>query len=485
MISKFRNTYEKLPLGAKAALWYSICNMLQKAIAIIVVPIYTRILPASDYGTYTVFVSWSEIFEIFVTFRLFYDVYLVGLVKYEDDRETYTSSLEQLTVLITLTATCLYIPFREQINAVTGLNTFAMILMLLLMLSTPVVGFWRGFQRVNNNYKPLITATIAIALLSPILGISGVLLINKDADTVMIARTAAEVIIALILLFKSRDLFVRRPKKDYWKYALSINVPLIPFYLSTIILNHSDRIIIQQIVGYSEVGIYSVAYSAAMITLLFNTALDYSISPWVYRKVKKGDYEGIPGVFNLALMIIGALNLLLIAFGPEAIKILAPAPYHEAIWIIPPLASSVFIMFMYLRFVNMEFYFEESKITGLISIGAAALNVFLNFALIPKFGYLAAGYTTLFSYAAFGIMHFLYTRHLCKKHDCPMSMFGIRNELIIFAVFTAAAVILSLGYKMWILRYTIILIAVVIYVIKRKELISLIKNIASLKKKEA
>ena len=86
MIKRYRN----LSLQAKAAIWYTICNLLQKGILLIAVPIYTRILSPEQYGAYTVFLSWLEIFEILATFRLSWDGYTVGLTKYSNDRDRYT-----------------------------------------------------------------------------------------------------------------------------------------------------------------------------------------------------------------------------------------------------------------------------------------------------------------------------------------------------------------------------------------------------------
>ena len=35
--------------------------------------------------------------------------------------------------------------------------------------------------------------------------------------------------------------------KKYWKYALKFNIPLIPYYLSQVVFNTSDRIMISYI----------------------------------------------------------------------------------------------------------------------------------------------------------------------------------------------------------------------------------------------
>ena len=124
-------------------------------------------------------------------------------------------------------------------------------------------------------------------------------------------------------------------------------------------------------------------------------------------------------------------------------------------------------MFFYQHFVNVEFYFEESRITSAASIGSAILNVILNFALIPKFGYLAAGYTTLFSYILFGIVHYVFMRIICKKNQCPQNIFDIRKMLLIMLLFLVMSGMMAVGYNMIIVRWIVIIVLVLAVIGKR------------------
>ena len=69
-MNKLWKKYKELPIQAKATICYTICNIMQRGISIITIPAYTRILTKEQYGTYSVFLSWIEIFEIIATLRL-------------------------------------------------------------------------------------------------------------------------------------------------------------------------------------------------------------------------------------------------------------------------------------------------------------------------------------------------------------------------------------------------------------------------------
>lgn len=72
--------------------------------------------------------------------------------------------------------------------------------------------------------------------------------------------------------------------KEIWLYALKFSLPLIPHFLSVVILAQSDRIMIGNMCGTGKTAIYSVAYSVASVMLIVNTAVMDSIIPWTYKK---------------------------------------------------------------------------------------------------------------------------------------------------------------------------------------------------------
>lgn len=121
-----------------------------------------------------------------------------------------------------------------------------------------------------------------------------------------------------ILQEKCHTLF----NKAYWKEAFIFNITLVPYLLSTSILNQADRIMINSMVGAAEAAIYSVAYSVAMLMQLLNNAVSDAFIPWMYRRLKAKEYKVIEPVTNKLLILVAGTNILLILFAPEVIAIL-------------------------------------------------------------------------------------------------------------------------------------------------------------------
>lgn len=474
--------YKELPVPVRASIWFLLCSFLQKGISILTTPVFTRLLSTAEYGQYNVFSSWMGILTVFVTLRLSGGMYEQGMVKFEKDKAGFISSMQGLLVSLVLFWTVIYLLFHGFWNRLFSLTTVQMLAMLILMWLTCVFEFWAMEQRVSLNYRKLVGLTLLVAVIRPVVEI---IFVVYGQDKVL-ARILGCVLVELIAytgLFLSQMLRGKRFFSIYyWKYALMFNIPLIPHYLSQTLLNTSDRIMITSMVGDSEAGIYSLAYTLSMVMMLVNSSLLSTLGPWIYRKIKTKHVEEIAGIAYVSLVLIAGVNLVLIAFAPELVRLFAPAEYLDAIWVIPPVAMSVFFMFCYDLFAKFQFYFEKSTYVLAASLIGAVLNILLNYLLIPVFGYYAAGYTTLFCYIVYVIFHYLFMRKVCREYLDGVRVYDLKIIAMIAVLFMAFGFLLMFTYKNALLRYALLGIFILAVFFKRNMIAASIKKILSLKK---
>ena len=468
----------------RASLWFLVCAFMQKGISFITTPIFTRLLSTNEYGQYNVFNSWMSILIVIVTLNLYCGVYTRGLVKFDKDRDVFTSSLQGLTLTLVILWTIIYVLFRDFFNSIFSLSTTQMLLMLLMMWTTVVFSFWSMEQRVDFKYRKLVIITVIVSVAKPLVGIVFVSL----AEDKVTARIFG---LALVELIAYSGLFFVQMKRGkvffsakYWKHALAFNIPLIPHYLSTSVLNSADRIMIGQMVNESSAGIYGLAYSISMIMTVFNTALIQTLEPWMYKKINNKEIDSISKVAYHAFVLVALVNILLIAFAPEAVRIFAPKEYYEAIYVIPPIAMSVFFMFSYSFFAVFEFYYEKTSLVAIATTAGAALNIILNYIFIQIFGYFAAGYTTLICYIIYTICHYIFMRKICDKELNGQQPYDIKIILMISGIFMGIGFVFLFSYSIDAVRYCIIIIILGLLVWKRKWIISNINNILILKKEK-
>ena len=482
-MNKAIEKYKSLPVQVRASTWFLVCSFLQKGISMITTPIFTRIMSTSEYGQFGVFNSWYGIISIIVALGLTGGVHAQGLVKYDKERSVFSSSLQGLSTVLVLLWFGIYLLFRNYWNNLFSLTTIQMVLMYIIIWVTAVFSFWANEQRVVYSYRVLVIATLVSSVLKPIIEI--LLVLNSDEKaTARIMGWAVADVVTFGWMFVSQ---IRKGKvfysKKFWIYALGFNLPLVPHYLSQTVLNSADKIMIERMVGESESGIYNLAYSLSLIMTIFNTALMQTLSPWIYQKIKDKRNKDIASIAYITLVMIAAVNLLLILLAPEAVALFAPKEYYEAIYVIPPVAMSVFFMYAYDLFAKLAFYYEKTKVIMIASVFGAMLNLILNYIFIKMFGYIAAGYTTLVCFIVYAIVHYLFMRKVCREccdSDYPYETMKI---LMITIPFLIVGFSFIATYKLPVVRYGIIVTGIITIVIFRRKVIRTVKQIMSLKKR--
>lgn len=459
----------------KASFWYTTCSVAQKCISMFLFPLYIRLMSTEEYGFFTLFQSWETIVLVFATLNLAAHAFHNCLIKHEKMREQMTGIF--LGLLCTLTAAVclmfgLFIKFWEAAFGLSGKYIIAMALDSMFIVA---IDLWFSRKKFDYQYQGIVVVTIMNSLLNFVLGIVLVSFSREKAFAAVLAKVVAQGGIAFVLAVdiwrKSRCFF----NKDIWKYALCFNIPLIPHFLSSRVLQQADRVMIQKICGTSQAGIYGFAYKISETMLLFNSALMSSVIPWTYRKLKEKKYDEIHGGIFPTLLLVGGLNLLLVLLAPEAIAILGTDEYWEAVYIIPPVACGSFLMYLINIFVNITHFYEQKQLVVIASVASAVLNVLLNWIFIFRFGYLAAGYTTLVSYIFQACMQGGMYLHTLHKMGIRERVYNLAHIFPLTAGFIMIGLVCSVFYRGYVIRYFTVAAILIAMWANRKKVIRFIK----------
>ena len=450
---------------------------MQKGISVVTTPIFTRLLTTEEYGQFNVFNSWMSILSVIVTLNLSQGIYTQGLIKFSDRKNIYTSSLQGLTLTLVSLWSIIYFLLQNFWNSAFSLSSVQMIAMLLMMWTSSVFSFWAAEQRVLLNYKALVIITLAVSVLKPLLGI---ILVVKSTDKVT-ARILGLLLVEVMCYSWLFLVHMKRGKTffsyEFWKYALRLNIPLIPHYLSQTALNSMDRIMIERIIGPAEAGIYSLAYSLSLLTTIFNTALMATLNPWIYQKIKDRNEHDISKVAYYSLGFVAVMNLILIIFAPEIVFVFAPSEYFDAKYLIPPISMSVYFLFSYDFFAKFEFYYEKTNWIAMATVGSAILNLVTNYVFIRIFGYRAAAYTTLVCYILYALFHYIMMKRICKIYMGGTVVFNQKLLIFMGLGFICAGFLLMALYDLPVVRYLLVSILVCIGIAYRKRIFAMVKSI--------
>ena len=480
VMKKIINKYKRMGVAAKAGVWFVFCNLLTKGISTITVPIFTRLLTTEEYGTYSIYLSWLNIFTIITSLNLYYGAYNNALNRYRDDktRNRYIASMQGITTSLVVVLALIYVANIDFWNNVIGLPTPIMCLMLIELFVAPATLFWSGRQRFEYHYKKMVIVTLLKSALNPILGLLFVFTWDSHHEMARILGIAiSEVCISGSILvyqfLKGKTFF----DKKFWKYALSFNIPLLPHYLSGTILNQGDRIMIQKMVGRGEVAIYSIAYNVGMLIQIFTNAINNAMTPWMYERLNEKDFKAIRKNTTYILLGLAMIIIALMFFAPEVVLIFGSKKYIDAIYVVPPVAASVFFIFLFNIFAIPQMYYEDKRFMPIASMIAAVLNLILNYIFIRIYGYFAAGYTTLVCYIVYSIGHFYFSKAVCKKHMPVVELFEIQKIVLIGSFLVGCSILFNFLYRFTIIRYFLGGVLVTILLIQKKKIVCLIKEI--------
>ena len=480
-VKKILKKYNDIPIAAKATLWFMFCTIVQKCISLITTPIFTRIMSTTQYGQFTVYNSWLQIFTIITTLRLNYAVFNKGMSKYKDDRDGYTSTMQSLTFAITAICFIIYLIFHRFIDDFVELPEFIMLAVFAELFVTPAIDFWTIRKRYEYLYKPVVVRTLVMAVLNAGIGVVAVLLSDEKGYARIFTCVFVNLIFGIPLFIRNRRVGKTWFNKEYAQFALMFNFPLLLHYVSQYILDQFDRIMVQKMISIEAAGLYGVAYSAGLIMKIVTQSINNAFVPWQYDKLEKKQFKELDNVCFITFIIVSGCALVFSAFAPEIMMVLADEKYSEAVYVIPPVALGLVFSFMYTTFANVEFFYDQNKFTMYISMIGAALNILLNYIGIKLFGYIAAAYTTLFCYAVFALSHYIYMTVNVKRNLSIKNLFNGRRLLLLSCIVLIFGTCIIFFYDKVIIRYAIIGIILIISFVKREQLYS--ASFGKLKKK--
>ena len=469
VLSKFKD--KSLPVEVKASAAYTVCSVIQKSLSFITLPLFSRLLTTEQYGQSTVYQSWFSILVIFITLQLPYGSFNTAMLKFKDDRDGYISSVNGLCTVLCLIFLCIYFPFYKRWNALFELPTSMVLFMITEILMNNAIQLWYGKERFEYKSRQVIALTLVTSVLSPILSFVLVMHTNEKGYARILGNVLIIIASGLTCYIYSQIKGKKFFNKEFWRYALSFNIPLIPYYLSQSVFNQRDRIMISHIKTTGEAAIYGVGYSLAMVLNFVLNSINNAYVPWFYQKVENGEGKKNQSVSLMIAILMAVLLLGVILVAPEIILIMAGRKYLGAVNVVPPVAMSLLLLFYAQMFIDVEFYYEKKKYLVIATVSAAVLNIVLNSIFIPSFGYVAAAYTTLASYVLFAVGNYFAYKMTVKAVGTEDNMFNLKLLIMLYLSFTFIGFLEMALYKFFIIRYVVVAVVAFVLFIKRKSII--------------
>lgn len=403
MSGETTNTNQK---ALRAGVGYTVGNILIKGIGFVSLPIFARLMSVSDYGAYNTFASYVSVLCIIIGFALHVSI-KNALYDFPGKLHEYCSSVSLLTLLNTALLLIVGLIFAKPMGVLLGLETPLIAFLIVESAATTLIMFYNHLLALDYQYKEYLWLSFGYSLGG--IGLSVVLILfawtEKTYYGRVVGATVAALGIALYVLFRMYRRAKPKINGEYWKYGMKISLPIIPHGLSQVVLAQFDRIMIHRIIGSVQAGFYSFAYNIGTIYQVVANSLDTVWTTWFFERMSGKQYSEIKKVANYycVLLATGAMALMLVS--PEVLLIMGGAQYTPSITCAAPIVLAMFYSAIFNFPASIEYYYKKTNIIAIGTCVAAVLNIVLNAIFIPKFGYVAAAYTTVVCYIAYYFVH--------------------------------------------------------------------------------
>jgi len=463
-----------------------VTNLLLGLSGLILLPVLTKNMSIEDYGVWAQVLVTIGIVPATVMLGLSYTMvrYLPSAKKIINKQEIFYSILFLVLISSSITAALIYVFSNELSTILFGGN----------VTSVKILSVIVFIECLNNIFFNYFRATQQIKKYSMLLFAQTCLFISLVAIFIFLGKglygALSGLVIKSLIIFICSSYFIfseigfKIPKFTNMKEYIEFGLPTVPGNLSSWVVNSSDRYVIGIFLGATFVGYYSPGYSLGNMIRMFVTPLSFML-PAILSNYYDNDnlkemktilaYShkyfltfAIPAVFGLSLLSKPLLEILS-----------TPEIAEQGYLITPFIAVSMLFSGSYSIITQIIIMEKKTKVTGVMWMIAGALNLGLNFILIPYIGILGAAITTLFAFA----ICFVFTTYY------SFSLFKFDIDLIyIFKCILASTIMCFVIIEFYPSRIfamlTIIIVSVIVYFgtlgllkgFKREEVIFL-KNI--------
>ena len=272
----------------------------------------------------------------------------IAMMRFEDARAQYTSSALALSLIPSTALFLLSLPLGSAFSSLLGLSVPLVRCMCVMLMLNPAINLWLMKQRYEYRYASVFLVTVLNSVLGTLAAVFAVIAASSAniAELPEVRIISSSAVSALVSVAIGASIFAAGRtlcNARYWGFAIKTGLPLVVHSVAKYVLDASDRVLIGIFIGASAVGIYGVLYTLSSVSLVFWSAINAALIPYMFDSLKAGKVEQVRSVASPLLVAYAVLCLLLMLLAPEIIALLAGEAYEEAVYLVPRLhrASSL------------------------------------------------------------------------------------------------------------------------------------------------
>lgn len=408
---------------------YGLSSILGRLLNYLLVPIYTRVFEAGEYGVVTQIYAYIAFMTVIFTYGL--DISFFRYFQTEKGNpKVYSTSLISI-IFSSLILGGLIILFAPQLSGIIGdadvvpkpghsrslyISLFAGVLAFDAIIAIPF-----ALLRQQNRAKRFviirmtgIAANVGLnvffllvcpwilksnpdswiaSIYYPDFGVGYVFVINVISSFICLVMLLPEI----IKMEWSFD-------KELWKGMLTYSFPLMIAGLAGMVNETFDRVLIPMLIenksiAMAQLGIYGACYKLSILMTLFIQTFRYAAEPFFFNhSTKDNPQKTYSDVMNYFVIVCAFIFLGIMLF-MNIIQEFIGEKFRSGLPVVPILLMANLCLGV---FYNLSIWYKLTNKTrwgAILALIGAVITLAFNFALIPVMGYMGAAWTTLICYA--------------------------------------------------------------------------------------
>jgi O-antigen/teichoic acid export membrane protein len=407
---------QELKRLARHSAVYGLGGLVSRILATLLLPLYTHYLPPGSYGRVEIVTAATAVLAILLQlgissafFRFYFDA------KEDAERLVVIRTSFWFTMAMSTLGLVLGVVFAAPIGHWLGLGHDPS------LVRAGAVGLWAqtNYQqltalfRVEERSVQYAIASVANVLITVAAMVVFVAYFHWGAVGLVVGNFTGTLVVYAVLLAYRYEQLGAQFDTGLLRKMQHFGMPLVPSALALWTINFVDREFVSWYKGNAEVGVYSAAVKiASLITFVmvaFRTAwpaFAYSIED---DREAKRTYSFVL-TYLLALTSWAALALG--ALAPWWVRLLTDPRYQRAEKGVALLAFAGAVYAGYVVLAIGSGRARKTQWNWAVTGVGAAVNVGLNFWLVPRFGMVGAAVSTAVAYVVLFIGMTLYAQHV-------------------------------------------------------------------------
>ncbi|MFI3263708.1 MAG: polysaccharide biosynthesis C-terminal domain-containing protein [Rikenellaceae bacterium] len=397
---------------SKSIFTYLSASIVPMLLNLAVNPFVAMNMSPDDYAITGYYLSFTTLISPIIIFYLMHyylkSYYRVSLEEQYKLKAIILKSLIYFSGFVSVLCLVAIYLYIKLFNAGSELPIFPYLA--LSVFAVPITGvytFTLTELKISRNSKSYFKLSVAHGVISVLLVLLFVVIFKWGAFGKLLAPLICSIIFFVWIGWQNRDYLKVKFDREQFKTILKFCAPMAFSGVFGFFSNGYDRVLLETLGDYTQLGYYVVGVQMAGYVTVFSTSVSSTFQPDIFQAISQKNYMKMA---RFTAMKLGVISMIIVAFifcTPLIIRILTAGRYMQSVPYTQILALSVF--FSTLHYTMEEITVAEGE-TGVILINkivSTILIVLMFRSLIGNYGFNGAAWGNVISFAILFIVNVL------------------------------------------------------------------------------